>query len=96
MQMKKFGKFIFTTVSLAAVIGSAVYVVKNILNKESSDEFDDSFDDFDFDDEEEPSSREYVTININDPVKDEASTDETNDTEQENADNTDPSDSEEA
>ena len=94
--MKKFGKFIFTTVSLAAVIGSAVYVVKNILNKESSDEFDDSFDDFDFDDEEEPSSREYVTININDPVKDEASTDETNDTEQENADNTDPSDSEEA
>lgn len=78
--MKKFGKFLFTTVSLAALAGGAVYFVKNVLNKESNDDFDDfddDFDDFDLDDEEDEidedinSNREYVTININDSTKEE-------------------------
>lgn len=78
--MKKFGKFVFTTVSLAAVIGGAVYFVKNVLNKNSDDDFedfDDDFDDFDLNEDEtetstEP-SREYVTININETSSDETS-----------------------
>ncbi len=72
--MKKFGKFVFTTVSIAAAIGGAVYFVKNVLNKDNDDDFDDfddfddDFDDFDLDTEEDPSAkkeREYVTLNMN-------------------------------
>lgn len=71
--MKKFGKFMFTALSLAAFAGGAYYLVKNVINKDSSDEFDefeDEFDDFDFNDEGEadtatPENREYVTLNIN-------------------------------
>lgn len=70
--MKKFGKFILALLSLAAIVGGAFYFVKNVLNKDSNDDFDDfddDFDDFDMDDEEEnedvaPEKREYVSINI--------------------------------
>lgn len=71
--MKKFGKFIFAALSVAAFAGSAYYLVKNVINKDSSDEFDDfedEFDDFDFNDEGEADiagsteNREYVTLNI--------------------------------
>lgn len=66
--MKKFGKFVFTTVSLAAAVGAGIYFVKNVLNKDSDDDFDDFDDDFDLEDDENDeavtdTSREYVTIN---------------------------------
>lgn len=59
--MKKFGKFLAVTFSLAAIIGGAYYVFQNYIKKEDgfddSDDFDD-FDDFDnfddFDDLNEP------------------------------------------
>lgn len=72
--MKKFGKFMFGALSVAAFAGSAYYLVKNVINKDSSDEFDDfedEFDDFDFNDEGEADTpaasenREYVTLNLN-------------------------------
>ena len=44
--MKKFSKFIFATLSVAAFAGGAYYFVKNILNKNNSDDFDDFEDDF--------------------------------------------------
>lgn len=71
--MKKFGKFVVAAVSAAAFAGGAYYLVKNVINKDSSDEFDDfedEFDDFDFNNEGEtdvpatPENREYVTLNI--------------------------------
>lgn len=73
--MKKFGKFLFTTVSIAALVGGAVYLVKNVFNKdkdEDFDDFDDDFDDFDLDDEEDTTEeREYVTLNIDTPEESE-------------------------
>lgn len=71
--MKKFGKFMFAALSVAAFAGSAYYLVKNVINKDSSDEFDDfedEFDDFDFNDEGEADTpaasenREYVILNL--------------------------------
>ena len=70
--MKKYGKLIFTALSVAAFAGGAYYFVKNILNKDSDDDFDDfedDFDDFDVSDDTNKTtsdSRGYVTININD------------------------------
>ena len=65
--MKKFGKFLFGTVSLATLACGAYYVYKNVINKDSTDDFDDfedDFEDFDTEDESENDSREYVPINI--------------------------------
>ncbi|GAA4654174.1 hypothetical protein GCM10023142_13120 [Anaerocolumna aminovalerica] len=70
--MKKFGKFLFGTVSLATLACGAYYVYKNLINKDSSDEFDefeDEFEDFDDEDEDAPEvekkdTREYVSINF--------------------------------
>mgnify|MGYP000854846804 CR=1 FL=1 len=70
--MKKFGKFLFGTVSLATLACGAYYVYKNLINKDSSDDFDefeDEFEDFDTEDEESPEvekkdTREYVSINF--------------------------------
>lgn len=70
--MKKFGKFLFGTVSVATLACGAYYLYKNLVNKDSSDDFDDFEDDFeDFDTEDEDDfepdstdSREYVSINI--------------------------------
>ncbi len=70
--MKKFSKFIFGTVSLATLACGAYYVYKNLINKDSSDEFDDFEDEFeDFDTDEDyddiiipKDTREYVSINI--------------------------------
>lgn len=81
VSMKKFGKFLFTVASLAAIAGGAYYFLKNVVNKDSKDEFDDfddDFDDFDEDDEsvESTESREYVTININDEAKTASTTEE--------------------
>ena len=83
--MKKNSKFVFGLLSVAAIAGGAYYYVKNILNKDSDDDFEDfedDFEDFDFDEDEDeeitsPSEgREYVTLNITTPeVKDEAKED---------------------
>jgi hypothetical protein len=70
--MKKFGKFLFGTVSVATLACGAYYLYKNLVNKDSSDDFDDfedDFEDFDTEDEEDFESdktdtREYVSINI--------------------------------
>jgi hypothetical protein len=72
ISMKKFGKFLFGTVSIATLACGAYYVYKNLVNKDSSDEFDefdDEFEDFDTEEEndDEPNkkdTREYVSINI--------------------------------
>lgn len=87
--MKKLGKFIFASLSVAAVAGSAYYLVKNIINKDSNDEFDDfedEFDDFDLDDDDEEtvsdSSKEergYVTLSF----QEEENTEQTEDLEEE-------------
>ena len=69
--MKKFGKFIIGTLSLATLAAGAYYVYKNFIKKDYSDDFDefeDDFDDFDdFEIEEDDDSdeaREYVSIQI--------------------------------
>lgn len=79
--MKKFGKFLFGTISIAAIAGGAYYFLKNVINKETSDDFDDFSDDFDddfdLDDDVDTESdspaasenREYVTINISPEAK---------------------------
>lgn len=72
ISMKKFGKFLFGTVSLATLACGAYYVYKNLINKDTSDEFDefeDEFEDFDTEDEDtsapdKKGTREYVSINI--------------------------------
>lgn len=68
--MKKFGKFIFGSVVLASIAAGAYYIYKNLIRKDSSDDFEDfedDFEDFDSDDEEtDDDSREYVSINIDD------------------------------
>ncbi len=77
--MKKFGKFIFATLSVAAFAGGAYYFIKNIVNKDTVDEFDD-FDDDDADNTKTTSERGYVTLNTgesNDPVPDEVHSEET-------------------
>ncbi|MDF2537005.1 MAG: hypothetical protein K0S76_26 [Herbinix sp.] len=64
--MKKLGKFIFGTLSVATVAAGAYYLYKNYIKKDSSDDFDDFEDDFeDFDTEDDDKEgREYVSINI--------------------------------
>lgn len=79
--MKKFGKFLLTTLSIAACVGGAYYFVKNILNKDADDDFDDfedDFDDFDLDEEETEDTgkaaeddRGYVTLNFSETEKEE-------------------------
>lgn len=67
--MKKFLKFLFCTFSLVAAAFGVYYLVKNVINKdESEDDFDDLDDDFDeFETEKDGNasdSREYVPINL--------------------------------
>lgn len=51
--MKKLGKFIFGTLSLAAIAGGIFYFLKNSANKTATDDFDDFEDDFDDDFEDD-------------------------------------------
>lgn len=82
--MKKFGKFLATTLSLAALAGGTFYLVKHFLDQNTEDDdmdeyeeddFDEEFDDFDeeIDDlsENASASREYVPINT-EPAEDSA------------------------
>jgi hypothetical protein len=65
--MKKLGKFIFGTLTVASIAAGAYYLYKNYFKKDSTEDFDDfedDFEDFDSDEETESDSREYVSINI--------------------------------
>ena len=63
--MKKFGKFMFGTLTIATAAAGAYYLYKTFIKKDSSDDFENFEDDFeDFDSEEETETREYVPINI--------------------------------
>lgn len=70
--MKKFGKFLLAAASVTVLAGGAYYFIKNIINRDSDqdfDDFDDDFDDFGFNEEEDADTasqeaREYVTINL--------------------------------
>jgi hypothetical protein len=65
--MKKLGKFIFGTLTVASVAAGAYYLYKNYIKKDSSDDFDDfedDFEDFDTEEDSDEDSREYVSINI--------------------------------
>ena len=82
MKIGKVFKFILRTLTTAIAIGSIVYIVKDIMDKKASDNFDDTWDDdfdddddFDYDDEEFADdeetekvvpNREYVKM---DPTK---------------------------
>ncbi|MDF2944605.1 MAG: hypothetical protein K0S01_3463 [Herbinix sp.] len=69
--MKKLGKFIFGTITVASAAAGAYYLYKNYIKKDSSDDFDDfedDFEDFDTEDDSDEDSREYVSINISTPT----------------------------
>ncbi len=78
--MKKFGKFLFGTITLASIAAGAYYVYKNFIKNDSSDDFDDfedDFEDFDTDEDEEDAdeTRGYVSINLSsEELKDESNT----------------------
>ena len=83
--MKKFGKFLLGTVSVAAAVGGLYCLYKNSINKNADDDFDD-FDDAMMDDETdsitlEPENREYVSIDITSEDDDASEEAETVDTE---------------
>ena len=53
MKIGKFFKFVIKTLAAAIAIGSIAYIVKDIMDKKASDNFDDTWDDDldeDFDD----------------------------------------------
>ncbi len=84
--MKKFGKFLFGTLSVAAAVGGLYCLYKNAINKNADDDFDD-FDD-DLENEEEatvsvdPENREYVSITITSEDAPAEETDESAETEE--------------
>ena len=45
--MKKFGKFLVGTLSVATLAAGAYYIYKNFIKNDTSDDFDDFEDDFD-------------------------------------------------
>ena len=74
--MKKLGKFLFGTLTVATIAAGGYYLYKTYIKKDSSDDFEDfeeDFEDFDTDDEESTEQREYVPINLaSESVTDEA------------------------
>lgn len=75
--MKKFGKFIFGTLSAAAAVGGLYCLYKNSIKKNADEDFDDFDDEMEEDDDEtvsvDPENREYVSITI---TTEDAETDE--------------------
>ena len=66
--MKKFGKFLVTTFSLAALIGGAYYFYQNVMNKG-----EDNLDDFeDFDDLDDLDDLDYADFDESEPSTDES------------------------
>ena len=45
MKIGKFFKFVIKTLAAAIAIGSIAYIVKDIMDKKASDNFDDTWDD---------------------------------------------------
>ena len=93
--MKKFGKFLFGTLSLAAAAGGIYCLYKNRINKDADfDDFDD-FDDYDDDQDEDltvsadPEDREYVSITI---TSEESSKEDTAQADEDGADTADTAD----
>ena len=76
--MKKFGKFLLGTLSIASLAAGAYYVYKTFFKNDDLDEFDDEFED-DFDDfladedteDESVEAREYVSIPIDNGISEE-------------------------
>ncbi|NLJ90824.1 MAG: hypothetical protein GX323_07975 [Clostridiales bacterium] len=75
MKKGKFSKFLLGSAAVAGVAVGAYYLYKNFMNKDYTDDFDDFDDDFDddffdditvddLDEEDDESTREYVSINI--------------------------------
>lgn len=63
--MKKFGKFLFGALSLAAAAGGVYCLYKNRLAKDADlDDFDDPDDEIEDDIITDSENREYVSINI--------------------------------
>lgn len=67
--MKKFGKFLFGALSLAAAAGGIYCLYKKRINKDADADFDDFEDDEEEDEEDltvsaDPEDREYVSITI--------------------------------
>lgn len=68
--MKKFGKFVFGTLSIATLAAGAYFVYKNFIKHDTSDDFDefeddfDEFEDLDSKEDESDEAREYVSIQI--------------------------------
>lgn len=62
--MKKFCKILFGTISIATLAAGVYYLYKNVINKDSSDDFDDFDDDFDTEEDDTEDSREYVSLNL--------------------------------
>lgn len=81
--MKKLGKFLLGSLTVATAATGLYYLYKNFINKDYTDDFDDFDDDFDLDSDMDESpdladtnmsndhnpEREYVSININDSKK---------------------------
>lgn len=75
--MKKFGKVLFGTISIATLAAGAYYLYKNVLNKDTSDDFDDFDDEMEFgDDDQKEDTREYVSIHIAPEQTSDASTED--------------------
>lgn len=63
--MKKFGKFLFGTLSIAAAVGGLYCLYKNSINKNADEDFDDFDDEMEEDEATVDSeNREYVSITI--------------------------------
>lgn len=68
--MKKLGKYVFGTLSVAALAAGAYYVYKKVIKNDTSDDFDefeddlDDLDNLDSEEESEKNSREYVPIQM--------------------------------
>ncbi len=68
IEMKKFGKFLFSTAALAAVGAGVYYAYKKFVaddqDIDDDDDFIDDLDDFDLDDDDEDASNspEYVSV----------------------------------
>lgn len=74
--MKKFGKFLFGTLSLAAAAGGVYCLYKKRINKDADADFDDFDDEAGEDDDDkdftvsaDPEDREYVSITISSDEK---------------------------
>lgn len=70
--MKKLGKFLVGSVTLASAVAGAYYLYKNFINKDYTDDFDDFDDEFTDEVDEEldkdeniEKTREYVSIQVN-------------------------------